>query len=117
MFKTAVGIFSGIVLAVVGTMLAALVVGERNKRKRDSPGYNSLGKAINVCLVILILLVAAILFISFWFSLWFLLTLIPITLFSAIGLRLDPEDPLRGSRNRYVTREDYNAIQSRWKSK
>jgi len=68
----------GCILAVLGLYLTALVVGERQTLRKTSTEHNTLlGKSIRVSLFFLVLLIAVVIALSCYVSLWFLLILIP----------------------------------------
>lgn len=101
--KTVVAILIGIVLSTLAAFLAALVTGERNTMKRDSPDFNTMGKLIRLCLGMLVLTLFGIAALAFRFSIFFLLVLIPVAFFGVMG-SMASYDQSFGSTNKYFTR-------------
>src|SRR6266536_2805652 len=96
----------GLVLTVLGSLLAALVFGEARKLRKDARLYPGLTKLILFCAGLLVVLVMITLLLSYFVSPWFLLVLLPIIILSVgIGLLNGPNDSAVGSKNRLVTRE------------
>jgi MFS family permease len=118
MLKVIIYLVVGVIIAVVGSLLAALVAGEGRSLRKESSRHHGLTRLVLVCGFFLFGLVAVALLLSYWISLWFLLPLLPIgILFVGIALLSDPNDPSVGSKNRFVTREDYLGIKARLRDK
>lgn len=118
MLKVIIYLVLGVVIAVVGSLLAAIVAGESRNLRKDSSRHHGLTKLVLVCAFLLFGLVAVTLLLSYWISPWFLLPLLPVgILFVGIALLSDPNDPSVGSKNRFVTREDYLGIKTRQRDK
>jgi hypothetical protein len=116
MFKLIIYLIAGVVMAVLGSLLAALVFGEGRKLRKESTGYSGLTKLVLFCALFLLALIVVSLLLSYWVSLWFLLALLPVAILSlGIGLLADPNDPSVGSKNRVVTKEEYLAIKARFR--
>ena len=118
MLKAILYLVLGVLIAIVGSLLAAIVAGEGRSLREQSSRHHGLTRLVLVCALLLFILVSVTLLLGYWISLWFLLPLLPVgILFLGIGLLSDPNDPSVGSKNRFVTREDYLASKARLRDK
>ena len=84
MISDIIKIAVGLALSIIAIFLIALVFGERKTLRKESADHYTIGKIIKVCLGILILVLIAIVSLSYWLSAWFLLSLIPPFVMTAI---------------------------------
>jgi uncharacterized membrane protein len=106
----------GLVLTLVGSLLAAIVFGEARKLRHEARTNPSFTKLVFFCAGLLAIVVVITLLLTYFITLWFLLILLPITILSVgIAALNGPNDSAAGSKNRLVTRKDYLAIKARYK--
>lgn len=77
MINVIIKIAGGLALSIIAIFSIALVFGERKTLRKESAYHYTIGKIIKVWVGILILVVIAIISLSHWISVWFLLALIP----------------------------------------
>lgn len=107
--KILLGLLLGLILSIIGALLTAFIVGESKRLKDEDNRSDKLHRFINFVFILLCVLIMTVLGLSIWWSFWFLIIILIISLIYFICSLPDSD----GLKNRFITKEKYEEARNR----